>query len=179
MSRVTLHDASFEPFISEEELNTAIAHVAGTIALKYADKDPLFVVVLNGAYHFAARLLNGLPIACGITFVKVASYHGTSSTGKVTGLIGLDQNVEGRHVVVVEDIVDTGNTLEHIMATLAPMRPASVAVATMLFKPDAYRKDIPVDHIALRIPDHFVVGSGLDHDGAGRNLPGVYRITQQ
>jgi hypoxanthine phosphoribosyltransferase len=131
---------------------------------------------LNGAYFFASELLKRLDIPCEISFVKVASYHGTSSTGVVTELIGVGQKVEGRHVVVLEDIVDTGHTLEHIMAALREHHPASVAVATMLLKPEAYKKDIPVDHVALEIPNAFVVGSGLDHDGLGRNLPGIHRI---
>ena len=179
MARVTLHNATFEPFIPEAELASAIARVAADIAKAYAGRSPLFVAVLNGSYFFAAQLLNGLPLECAITFVKVASYHGTSSTGQVTELIGLGGGIEGRDVIVLEDIVDTGNTLEHIMNNLVLLRPASIAVATMLFKPDAYRKDIPVDHVAMRIPDHFVVGSGLDHDGLGRNLPGLYRIVTQ
>ena len=113
-----------------------------------------------------------------ISFVKVASYHGTSSSGTVTQLIGLTERIEGRHVVVLEDIVDTGNTVENILASLSEHHPASVSIAAMLFKPDAYTKSIPIDHVALRIPNAFVVGSGLDHDGLGRNLPGILRIVQ-
>ncbi|HEY0976278.1 MAG TPA: phosphoribosyltransferase family protein [Flavobacteriales bacterium] len=176
MSRVTLHNATFEPYISEGELAAAISAVAATIEKAYDGRRPLFIGVLNGAYFFASELLKRLRIECEISFVKVASYHGTTSSGEVTQLIGLSQRLEGRHVVVVEDIVDTGNTLEHIMAALKEHHPASVAVATMLFKPDAYRKNIAVDHVALSIPNAFVVGSGLDHDGLGRNLPGIHRI---
>lgn len=179
MSRVTLHNATFEPYISEEELAAAIARVAAVIDLEYRGRRPLLLGVLNGAYFFAAELMKRLGIECEISFVKVASYHGTASSGEITQLIGLSQRIEGRHVLVVEDIVDTGNTLVHIMAALREHHPASVAVATMLFKPDAYKKDIPVDHVAMAIPNAFVVGSGLDHDGLGRNLPGIHRIIDQ
>lgn len=176
MARVRLHDIDFELFIPEAQVNEAVQRLAGELRAKYADKRPLFIGVLNGAFFFAAELLKRLDIACEITFVKVASYHGTSTTGKVSDLIGLNERIEGRHVVVLEDIVDTGNTVRHILDSLADHHPASVSVAALLFKPEAYKQDIPIEHVALRIPNAFVVGSGLDHDGLGRNLPGIYRI---
>lgn len=178
MGRIRLHDKDFEPFIPPAELEAAIQRVADALREEYDGKRPLFLGVLNGSYFFAAELLKRLPIECEISFVKVASYRGTRSTGKVDQLIGLSEKVEGRHVVVVEDIVDTGHTIRHIMDTLAERHPASTAVATMLFKPEAYKQDIPVNFAALRIPNDFVVGSGLDHDGLGRNLQGIYRIVQ-
>ena len=176
MGTVTLHDKVFEPFIPEAELAAAIDRVAAEIAAKYAEKRPLFLGVLNGSYFFASELLKRLPIECEITFVKVASYRGTQSTGTVSQLIGLNERIEGRHVVVVEDIVDTGHTMEHILSALGEHHPASIGIATLLFKPEAYKKKIPIDHVAMEIPNVFVVGSGLDHDGLGRNLPGIYRI---
>jgi hypoxanthine phosphoribosyltransferase len=176
MSHVQLHDKTFEPFIPEAELNTAIQRLADELRVQYDGKCPLFLGVLNGSFFFAAELLQRLPIECEISFVKVASYHGTRSTGTVSQLIGLNEKVEGRHVVVLEDIVDSGNTIRHIMEILAERHPASVAVATMLFKPEAYTQDIPVEYVAMRIPNDFVVGSGLDHDGLGRNLQGIYKI---
>jgi adenylate kinase len=178
MSTIQLHDLRFEPFISEADLGRAIDAMAAELNKEYAGKRPLFVGVLNGAFFFAAELVKRITIECEITFVKVASYHGTSSTGKVDQLIGLNERISGRHVVVLEDIVDTGNTIEHIMAVLADHHPASVRIAALLFKPDAYKKSIPIDHVAMRIPNVFVVGSGLDHDGLGRNLPGILRIVQ-
>lgn len=179
MSRIVLHNEAFEPFIPEADLARAIDRVAGDIAKAYDGRCPLFVGVLNGSFFFASELLKRLPIECEITFVKVASYHGTTSTGTVTQLIGLNEKIEGRHVVVVEDIVDTGNTVEHILDALRQQHPASIAIATLLFKPDAYKKpEIPIDHVAVRIPNAFVVGSGLDHDGLGRNLPGIYQIVK-
>lgn len=176
MSIVRLHDLHFEPFISEAELGRAIGAVAADINTAYAGKRPLFVGVLNGAFFFASELLKRITIECEITFVKVASYHGTRSTGKVSELIGLNERIEGRHVVVLEDIVDTGNTVRYIMDALNEHHPASVSIAALLFKPDAYTQDIPIEHVAVRIPNAFVVGSGLDHDGLGRNLPGIYKI---
>ncbi len=176
MDKVTLHDKQFEPFISASDLSAAMDAVAKKIAAEYADKVPLFVGVLNGSFFFASELLKRLPINCEITFVKVASYHGTVSSGTVSQLIGLNERIADRHVVVVEDIVDTGNTIEHIVEALREKHPASIAIASLLLKPDVYKKDIPVDYVAKEIPNVFVVGSGLDHDGLGRNLPGIYRI---
>lgn len=178
MSRVKLHDLEFEPFLSEAEVGAAVDRLAADLKAKYADKRPLFVGVLNGAFFFAAELMKRLDIECEITFVKVASYLGTSTTGRVTDLIGLNERLEGRHVVVVEDIVDTGNTVKHILEALKDHHPASVSIATLLFKPEAYEQEIPIEHVAVSIPNAFVVGSGLDHDGLGRNLPGIYRILQ-
>jgi hypoxanthine phosphoribosyltransferase len=179
MSIVQLHDLRFEPFISEQELGKAIDRVAAELNIKYAGQRPLFIGVLNGAFFFAAELMKRITVECEITFVKVASYHGTASTGKVDQLIGLNERINGRHVVVLEDIVDTGTTVEHIMSVLADHHPASISIAALLFKPDAYKKTIPIEHVALRIPNAFVVGSGLDHDGLGRNLPGILRIVDQ
>jgi hypoxanthine phosphoribosyltransferase len=178
MDTVRLHDKEFEPFISEGDVAAAVDRLAAELRIKYEGKRPLFLGVLNGAFFFAAELLKRLPIECEISFVKVASYHGTRSTGTVSQLIGLNEKIEGRHVVVLEDIVDTGHTIRHIMDILAERHPASVSIATLLFKPDAYKEDVPIEHVALRIPNDFVVGSGLDHDGLGRNLPGIYTIVE-
>ena len=178
MARVRLHDKEFELFISEAEVNKAVDRLASELRAKYNGKRPLFIGVLNGAFFFAADLLKRLDIECEITFVKVASYKGTKSTGTVSDLIGLNERLEGRHIVVLEDIVDTGHTVRHILDTLSEHHPASVSIAALLFKPDAYKQDIPIEHVAVRIPNAFVVGSGLDHDGLGRNLPGIYRIVE-
>ena len=179
MTRVRLHDIDFELFITEQDVNAAVDRLAGELRNKYDGKRPLLVGVLNGAFFFAAELMKRLDIECEITFVKVASYHGTSSTGKVSDLIGLNERITDRHVVVLEDIVDTGNTVRHILDALTDHHPASVSIATLLFKPDAYTQPgIEIEHVALKIPNVFVVGSGLDHDGLGRNLPGIYQIIQ-
>ncbi len=178
MQRVRLHDKDFELFIPESEVNAAIDKVALELRTKFQGKRPLFIGILNGAFFFAAELLKRLDIECEITFVKVASYRGTSSSGKVDGLIGLNERINGRHVIVLEDIVDTGRTIRHITELLIDHHPDSISIAALLFKPDAYLGNIPIDHVALRIPNDFVVGSGLDHDGSGRNLPGIYRIIE-
>jgi adenylate kinase len=178
MSRTFLHGKPFEPFISAAEVEQAIAKLAREVERDFRDKRPLFLGVLNGSYYFAAELLKRLSMPCEISFVKLASYHGTVSSGTVSQLIGLNEPVAGRHVVVLEDIVDTGHTIVHIMAALQEQRPASVSIAAMLLKPEAYQKDIPIRYVALEIPDRFVVGSGLDHDGLGRNLPGVHRLAE-
>lgn len=178
MPKVRLHDKDFEPFISQGDVSAAIDRVAARMEEAYAGKRPLFIGVLNGAFFFAAELVKRLSIECEVTFVKVASYHGTRSTGKVSELIGLSERIEGRHVVVLEDIVDTGSTIRHIMDALAEHHPASVRIAALLFKPEAYQQRIPIDFVALEIPNAFVVGSGLDHDGLGRNLPGILKIAE-
>ncbi len=177
--KVSIHGKEFELFIPEHDLDAAIDNVAVELAARYGDLHPLFIGVLNGAFFFAAELMKRLDIDLEITFVKIASYSGTQSTGNVKELIGLNEQIEGRHVVILEDIVDTGNTVRSLVDRLMPLRPAGIAIATLLFKPDAYRQNIPIDHAALRIPDVFVVGSGLDHDGSGRNLRGIYRIIQE
>ena len=178
MSRVRLHDLDFVPFIPEREVAAAIDRVAAWLNAGYTGQRPLLIGVLNGAFFFAAELVKRLTIECEVTFVKVASYHGTRSTGKVSELIGLSERIEGRHVVVLEDIVDTGSTIRYIMDALAEHHPASVRIAALLFKPDAYKQEIPIDFVALNIPNAFVVGSGLDHDGLGRNLPGILKIAE-
>ena len=177
MSRVRLHDKEFEPYISERDVAAAIDKVAAELNRDFADKRPVLIGVLNGAFFFAAELVKRLTIECEVTFVKVASYHGTRSSGKVSELIGLNERIDGRHVIVLEDIVDSGSTVRHIMDALRDHHPASVRIAALLFKPEAYKQEIPIDHVALEIPNAFVVGSGLDHDGLGRNLPGIYTIT--
>lgn len=176
MAMVTLHGKNFEPFISPQQLDAAIDAVATKVAARYDDSVPLFLGVLNGSYFFASELIKRLAIPCEISFVKVASYHGTVSSGTVRELIGVQERIAGRHVVVLEDIVDTGNTITHVVEALREKSPASIAIASMLLKPDVYKKDLPVDFVAMEIPNVFVVGSGLDHDGLGRNLPGIYRI---
>lgn len=178
MDRVKLHDLEFELFIPEADVAAAVDRLARELRVKYAGGRPLFIGVLNGAFFFAAELVKRLDIECEVTFVKVASYHGTTSTGRITDLIGLNEPVKGRHVVVLEDIVDTGSTIRHIVDALHDQHPASISIATLLFKPGAYKQPIPIDHVALEVPNDFVVGSGLDHDGLGRNLPGIYRLIQ-
>jgi hypoxanthine phosphoribosyltransferase len=135
---------------------------------------PIFLVVLNGSFMFAADLLKEVTIPCEISFIKVASYHGTSSTGNVTELIGLTEDITGRTVVIVEDIVDTGITLERLMNVLTRKKVKQIKIATVLLKPQSYKKEFKVDYVGIEIPNDFVVGYGLDYDGLGRNLKEIY-----
>lgn len=178
--RVRLGDKVFEQFIPYEDLNTAIEKLAGKINRDFAGKEtPLFIGVLNGAFMFFSELLQKIDFQCEVTFVKLSSYHGTTSSGTVTELIGLKDNIRGRHVIVVEDIVDTGESIAHLMNSLVGHQPASIDIATMLFKPDSYKKDFPIKYAAMDIPNDFIVGFGLDYNQLGRNLRDIYKIVDE
>ena len=174
MSLVTLHDKQFKPYISAEAIHERVYHVASNLSTDLKASFPLFVVVLNGSFIFAADLVKMLKFPCEITFVKLASYEGTNSTGKVHEIIGLTENVENRTIVIIEDIVDTGTTLEKLYDLLKNKNAKQIKTATLLFKPQAYKKSIPVDYICMEIPNDFVVGYGLDYNGLGRNLKDIY-----
>lgn len=175
--RVTLHDKTFELSIPYEEIDAAIEKVAEKINADYKNLDtPLFLGVLNGAFMFMGELMQKIDLSCELSFVKLASYSGVSSTGKVQELIGLNNTIEGRHIIIVEDVVDTGESMEHLLRSLAGHNPASVAIATLLFKPTKFTKDFEVKYRAMDIPDDFIVGFGLDYDELGRNLKDIYTI---
>jgi len=178
MSTITLHDKTFEPFISTITLDEAIKKMGEKINSDFKGKQVLFVGVLNGAFRFVAELMNYIDLECEVSFIKMASYHGTESTGDVNQLIGFNEPVEGKHVIVLEDIVDTGNTLVKIFKEMDHFNPKSVRLATLLFKPDAYKKSFPVDYVGIEIPNDFIVGHGLDYDGLGRNINGIYKIVE-
>ncbi|MDR0688032.1 MAG: hypoxanthine phosphoribosyltransferase [Prevotellaceae bacterium] len=180
MKQIKLHDKIFRMSISEQEIDKAIQAVADKINADHKGDDsiPLFLSVLNGAFMFASSLLKRITFPCEISFVKLASYHGERSCGKVTELIGISDALVGRDIIVIEDIVDTGNTYESLMATLMRHKPRSVKIAAMLIKPEVYRKTLPVDYIAMQIPNDFIVGYGLDYNGLGRNLPNIYAMVQ-
>ena len=165
--------------VSRSQVRTSIEHIAFRINSDYEGKEILFVAVLNGAFMFAAELVRKVKPLCRITFVKVASYQGDTSEGVVRELIGLKEDLNGKHVILVEDIVDTGFTLDHVMKQIrSTYKPASIAVASLLFKPQSYRKSIVVDYIGIEIPNDFVVGWGLDYNGYGRNLEDIYTIVE-
>ncbi len=174
MQRVTLKDKTFVPYITSDKILGSVKVMAEKINHDLANETPLFLVVLNGSFMFAADLLKEVTITCEICFIKLASYHGTTSTGTVTELIGLTEEVKGRTVVIVEDIVDTGVTLEKLVAVLTKKEVKQIKVASFLLKPEAYKKDIPVDYVGIEIPNDFVVGYGLDYDGLGRNMKDVF-----
>lgn len=174
MKTVTVHGKNFRLAIPEEQIRAAIMRLAREIDQSYADKDPLFIAVLNGSYLFAADLLRMIRTDCEITFIRVSSYEGTGSTGTVKEVIGLKENIEGRHIIIVEDIIDTGVTIEMLDAELRKLKPASLKIATLLFKPQAYTKSIPVDYKGIEVGNEFLIGYGLDYDGKARNLKDIY-----
>lgn len=176
MERVKLHDKEFELFISREQIKEAVRNVATQLEPELKFKNPVFVVVLGGAFLFAADLVREVPFTCEISFVRVSSYEGTDSTGVVKEVLGLNQDISDRHVVIVEDIVDTGKTIEVLAEKIYSLYPASVRIATFLFKPNAYKGTKRVDFKGIEIPDDFVVGYGLDYNGQGRNLDQIYRL---
>lgn len=177
---VTLHDKTFRQSISHEQLIEAISRVGRQITHDYANKEcPLFLGVLNGAFMFMGELLQHIDLNCEVSFVKLASYSGTATTGKVQELIGLSKSIKGRHVIIVEDIVDTGGSIDHLYQLLTAHHPASIAVATLLFKPSSYNKTYKIDYPALEIPDKFIVGFGLDYNQLGRNLKDIYELATE
>lgn len=177
---VKLHDKTFRVMIPAEKIDQAVTAVADRINNDYADKDtPLFVGVLNGSFMFLSDLIKKIEFNSELSFVKLSSYEGTSSTGQVKSLIGLNGSIEGRHVIIVEDIVDTGESIAHMIADLESRKPASVEVCTLFFKPASYSKSYPIRYRALEIGNEFIVGYGLDYDQLGRNLKDVYVVTNE
>ena len=171
---VTIKDKQFKPYISQQQISDAVKNIANTINVELEKDLPLFLVVLNGSFMFAADLIKEVSIPCEISFIKVASYHGTTSSGTVTELIGLTEDITGRTVVIVEDIVDTGITLEKLITVLNRKNVKQIKVATVLLKPESYNKEFTIDYFGMKIPNDFVVGYGLDYDGQGRNLKEIY-----
>lgn len=178
MDIIQVKDKTFKPFISNETLQENIARVAKQMDEELAGKDPLFIGVLNGSFMFIGDLMKALTIPCEITFIKLASYEGTSSTGTVKEIFGLSESVEGRTVVILEDIVDTGRTMERLINDLKAKNPAEVKIASLLVKPEAIVCDVTVDYTVMEIPNNFIVGYGLDYDGYGRNLKDIYVINE-
>ena len=174
---IHLHDKTFEPFISAEEIDFAIANMAKQMDADFFDEVPLFIGVLNGSFMVLSDLMKHYRGMCEVSFVKMSSYNGTQSTNNVKELIGINESLEDKTVVIVEDIVDTGNTIEELKAIFKEKKVKHLKIATLFFKPDAFKKDIKIDYIGIRIPDKFIVGFGLDYDGLGRNLSDVYQLS--
>lgn len=176
---VHLHDKTFRVMIPAAEIDRAVTAVAEQINADYRSKSvPLFIGVLNGSFMFTSDLMKKIDFDCELSFVKLSSYSGTSTTGQVRSLIGLNNSIEGRDVIIVEDIVDTGESIEHMIHDLESRKPASIAVCTLFFKPASYSKQIPIQYRALEIGNEFIVGYGLDYDQLGRNLKDVYVVTE-
>lgn len=177
MKQVKVHDKKFELYIPYEKIRSVVEEMAEQMNRDFNDKNPLFVCILNGSFMFAAELFKRIELSeAEITFVKLASYHGTQTTGTVKQLIGLNEDIEGRTVVILEDIVDTGITIDNILDQLSKLNPREVKVATLLLKPAALQKEVQLDYIGMEIPNDFIVGYGLDYNGHGRNLLDIYSV---
>jgi hypoxanthine phosphoribosyltransferase len=176
MKEIRILDKVFKELITEKAIQERIKELARRVTTDLAGKDVVFLGILNGAFLFAADLFRHIDLQARISFVKLASYEGTSSSGTIKELIGWNEDIKNKTIVVIEDIVDTGNTLERIVDELVIRKVSEVRIATMLYKPGAYTKDIPLDYVGFEIPNDFVVGYGLDYDGYGRNLPSVYTL---
>jgi len=177
MKQVKIHDKTFELYIPYEKLRSVVESMADKMNRDLEGANPLFICILNGSFMFAAELFKRINlIETEISFVKLASYQGDKTTGTVKQLIGLNENIEGRTVVILEDIVDTGITIENILEQLKNLNPKEIKIATLLLKPESLKKDVQLDYIGLEIPNDFIVGYGLDYNGHGRNLINIYSV---
>lgn len=173
---IQLHDKEFVPFISAEEIDFALKQMVAQIEDDFADEIPVFVGVLNGSFMVVSDFVKKYSKPCEVSFAKMASYEGMNSTNDVKQLIGLNQDLTGRSVVVIEDIIDTGHTIVELKALFKKQNPKHFKIATLFLKPDAYKKDVKIDYVGIQIPNKFIVGFGLDYDGLGRNLPEIYQL---
>lgn len=178
MSTIKLHDKYFKPYLSEEKIAKYVSYLAKQVKNDLEENEiPLFIGILNGSFMFAADFIRKYEGNCEVSFVKLASYQGTKSVGKVKQLVGINEDLKGRTVIILEDIIDTGNTLAEIYEIFRNKQLKQLKIATLFFKPDVFRKALPIDYVGLSIPDKFIVGYGLDYDGLGRNLASIYQIT--
>ncbi len=173
-----IKDKTFVPFIAAETLQARIKTLAQEINKDYAGKNPILIGVLNGSFMFVGDLFKSIDIECEITFIRVSSYQSTESTGKVKQILGLKEDIQQRDIIIIEDIVDTGMTMQEVLGQLAANNPASIKVMTMLFKPSALKVPLKLDYVGFEIENKFVVGFGLDYDGFGRNLDAIYVLSE-
>lgn len=176
MDQVKVLDKTFRQSIPHDQIMENVARMAANLDRDLSGTNPLFISILNGSFIFAADLFKMIQMPCTISFVKMTSYAGDESTGTVKELIGLDEDVRGKDLVIVEDIIDTGLTMEVLLNQLRQREPASIRIATLLFKPDAFQGSYTIDYVGLRIPNDFIVGYGLDYNGHGRNLKNIYTL---
>ena len=176
MSSIQILDKTFVPYLSETAIQEKITELADQLNKDYAGKRPIFLSILNGSFLFTADLFKQITIEAEVSFIKLASYKGTSSTGNVITAIGLDANIKDRHIIILEDIIDTGKTLHHYLPQLDQMQPASVKIAVLLDKREALQYTVKIDYACFEIPNKFVVGYGLDYDGLGRNSKAIYQL---
>lgn len=178
MSTIQVIDKKFKPYIPAAEIDIRIKEMAAAINKDYEGKKPIFIAILNGSFMFASDLFKAISIEAEICFIKLASYKGTKSTGNVITSIGLDEPLQGRHVVIIEDIVDTGNTLTKFLPQLTNQQPASLKIAALLHKPEALEHPLTIDYLGFSVPNIFLLGFGLDYDGLGRNLAEIYQLVE-
>lgn len=178
-AKIQILDKTFVPFITEDDLNKRISELATTINQHYSGKQPVLLTILNGSFMFAADLFRKLEVDVEIAFIRLASYSGLSSSGKVREIIGLDKDLSGRDIILLEDIIDTGRTLHHFIPQLQSLEPASIKVMTLLFKPEALQHPLSIDWVGFEIENKFVLGYGLDYDEKGRNLPCIYQLAEE
>lgn len=176
MALVKVHDKSFETYLSENTILQRVKELAEAISKDYSGKRPLFIVILNGSFMFAADIFKHLTLEAELCFIKLASYKGMKSSGKVITSIGLEEDLFGKDVIILEDIVDTGKTLHNFLPKLIHQQPKSLKIATLLHKPEATEHPLTLDYVGFQIPNKFVVGYGLDYDGLGRNLKEIYQL---
>ena len=177
--QVQLHDLTFKLFIAEDQIKEKVQEIGQAITDKYRGQSPVFIGVLNGAFIFLADLIRACDLPVEVNFVKLASYSGTASTGKVQSILGLNRPIENRPIIIVEDIIDTGRTMHHFIPQLEALHPASIELASIFVKPTALQFPLKVDYTGFEIPDAFVVGYGLDYNQLGRNLKNLYQLYQQ
>lgn len=178
MQEIKILDKKFKISITAAEIDKAIEKMALKINADYANDTPQFIAVLNGSFMFASDLLKKIKVDCNITFIKLASYQGTQTTQNVQTLIGINENIKGRRIIIIEDIIDTGITLDNLIEQIEKFEPADLKIATFLFKPNAFTKSFKIDYIGMEIPNDFIVGYGLDYNGFARNYPDIYKITE-
>jgi len=179
MAKVKIHDKEFEIFIPYEKIRSVVEKMAEQMNRDLKDKNPLFLCILNGSFMFAADLLKNLEFACEIQFVKVSSYHGTQSSGKIQQVLGLSQPVKGRRLVIIEDIIDSGLTIDFLQKQLALAEPKSMSICSLLVKPKALKVALEIAYTGFEVENEFLVGYGLDYDGLGRNLRHLYQVDKQ
>lgn len=177
MNIVTLHDKKFSLFIPSEKIQRRIEELAAQINLDYKNEVPFLISVLNGAFLFTADLLKKITIDCQVSFVKLTSYQGTKSSGVVKNIIGLNEEISNRRVIILEDIIDSGNTITHLLKEIEKHHPAEIKIASLLFKPTALKHDVKIDYLGFEVSDNFLVGYGLDYNGLGRNLNDIWIIS--
>ena len=175
--KIKIHDKHFSVFIKNTKILKEIKRIASELNARLKDNDVIFLIALNGSFMFASELLKHIDIICEISFIKVSSYSGKNTTGNVKNVIGINENLKNKTVVIIEDIVDTGITAEFLMNEISKYEPNDVILTTLFFKPSCFKKNVKIDYVGMEIPDDFIIGFGLDYNGLGRNLNDIYKLT--